>query len=140
MLENWCWDPSILRSLSRYYSYLSPEYKDAWGAENPESRQPQEKAPLELLEGFAKTRNMRGASKMMQLLALSKFDMLFHSASSVKEAEKMDLAAIHNRIRREVTGLCGPEVDGMGEGWGAGHVKFEHVFQGYDAGYYSYVV
>jgi metallopeptidase MepB len=66
--------------------------------------------------------------------------MVVHSAGSVEEAEKMDLAMIYNCIRREATGLCGPEVDGGDGGWGAGQARFEHVFQGYDAGYYSYAV
>ncbi|KAE9368858.1 thimet oligopeptidase [Stipitochalara longipes BDJ] len=127
MLENWCWDPSILHTLSRHYSYLSPEYKAAWQAENPKAMQPPEKAPLELLKEFAKTRNMRGGSRTRGLLATAKFDF----------AGEMDLGEIYQRVRREATGFWG--LDGS-EGWGAEHTRTEHLFQGYDVGLYSYVV
>ena len=73
---------------------------------------------------------------MRGLLATAKFDMLIHSAKSA-EAEKMNLGEIYQRVRRDVTGLCGLDES---EGWGAEHSRAEHLFQGYDAGLYSYVV
>jgi metallopeptidase MepB len=139
MLENWCWNPSILNELSRHYSYLSPECRDAWQAGNHGAKQPPEKAPMELLSTFTATRNMRGAAHMRNLLASATFDMVIHGAKSVEEAEDMDLGRIYQCIQKEVTGLCGVEVNG-GEIPGAEHAKIEHYFQGYDAGLYSYVV
>ena len=136
MLENWCWDPSILHSLSKHYSCLSPEYKSAWNAGNPEAVQPPEKAPLEQLEKFAKTRNMRWGSRTRGLLATAKFDLLIHGAKNIEDAEKMDLGEIYQRVRREVMGLYAVD----GDNWGAEHARSEHLFQGYDAGHYSYVM
>jgi metallopeptidase MepB len=77
---------------------------------------------------------------MRALLATAKFELLIHGARSVEEARVMDLGEIYQRTRREVTGLCGLDRDGGSEGWGAEHAKSEHLFQGYEAGYYSYVV
>jgi len=74
---------------------------------------------------------------MRGLLATAKFDMLIHGAKSVEEAEEMDLGKIYQCIRREVMGIWGLEES---EGWGAEHSRAEHLFQGYDAGYYSYAV
>lgn len=96
MLENWCWDPSILHGLSRYYSYLSPTYKAAWQAENRATKGTAAgKVSLEVLKEFAKARNMRGVTKMRGLLAMAmamaKFDMSIHGARSVGEAGEMEM-------------------------------------------------
>jgi len=70
-------------------------------------------------------------------LAAAKFDMMIHGVKSVEEAEGIDLGEIYQRVRREVMGLWGLE---WSEGWGAEHSRVEHLFQGYDAGLYSYAV
>jgi metallopeptidase MepB len=77
---------------------------------------------------------------MRALLAVAKFDMLIHGAKSVEEAKVMGLGEIYQRTRREVMGLSGLERGGGSAGWGAEHAKSEHLFQGYEAGDYSYVV
>jgi metallopeptidase MepB len=50
----------------------------------------------------------------------------------------MNLSSLYNSIRRDITGLLGPEEEGGGCNWGCGHTRFSHLFIGYDAGYYCY--
>ncbi|CAL3972292.1 unnamed protein product [Diplocarpon coronariae] len=50
VLENFSWDPNILRRVSRHYSHLSPELMACWKGETPTEAEPPAKAPLELLE------------------------------------------------------------------------------------------
>jgi len=138
MLENWCWIPEILRSISTHYSYLSQTYTDAWVADNPSLPPPPKHLPFELAERLAATRNVNLASVTQRQLYLSKFDRRIHGASSKEEVDAMYFTEIYNSTRKDISGLCGPEVDGAGYDWGIGHTRFQHMFNGYDGGYYVY--
>ncbi|KAL2063751.1 hypothetical protein VTL71DRAFT_5556 [Oculimacula yallundae] len=139
MLENFCWDPSILHNLSKHYSQLSPEYMASWKAENPSEAELPPKAPLELLQKLGASHKVTLAPLTQRQISFSKFDMAIHSVSS-EEAKTIKIGETYNRIRHECTGLFGPEVEGVGYGWGSGHSRFSHMFGGYDAGYYTYVI
>ncbi|KAG4442904.1 hypothetical protein IFR05_001608 [Cadophora sp. M221] len=139
MLENFCWDPAILQNLSKHYSHLSSEYMTSWKAENPSVPEPPSKAPMELLQKLGASHKMTLAPLTQRQISFVKFDMAVHSASS-EEAKAMNPGVTYNRIRHESTGLFGPETEGAGYGWGFGHSRFSHMFGGYDAGYYTYVI
>ncbi|KUJ22186.1 metallopeptidase [Mollisia scopiformis] len=141
MLENWCWDPSILQRLSRHYTYLSPSYLSAWESEHPGLPQPAEKGELDLLTSLTAFRSSNLAFLTLTALSLAKYDFIIHGAASPEEVEKMDLGEIYNRVRKEVKGLSGPEVYGEGYGWGCGQARFQHMFSSsYAAGYYVYAL
>lgn len=78
------------------------------------------------------------ANSMLRQLSFAKFDMAVHSAKGPQEAAKMDLGVGYNSVRAEVTGLCGPEREGDGYVWGCGQARFQHMFSGYEAAYYTY--
>ncbi|KAG9235421.1 metallopeptidase MepB [Amylocarpus encephaloides] len=140
MLENWCWDPSILSRLSCHYSHLSPEYHRSWRAEHPYLRDTEERAPWELLEKFVATRTCNLALTMQRQLHLSIFDRAIHHLG-VSDLRKLKFGSLYNKIRKNVTGLLGPESERNGNyDWGCGHARFDHLFIGYDAGYYCYSV
>ncbi|KAH9212675.1 metallopeptidase MepB [Leptodontidium sp. 2 PMI_412] len=139
MLENFCWDPVILQNLSKHYSHLSSEYMASWRAENPSVLEPPIKAPLELLQKLSASHKITLAPLTQRQIAFVKFDMAVHSVSS-EEAKAMSPGVTYNRIRHESTGLFGPEIEGAGYEWGFGHSRFSHMFGGYDAGYYTYVI
>lgn len=137
MLENFCWDPIILHQISKHYSFLSPNYQSAWKSENS-GLSPCNKPSLELLEKLVATNKATLAPLTQRQIAFAKFDMAVHSASS-DEAKSLDPGEMYNRIRKEYTGLHGPELAGD-YGWGWGHSRFSHMFGAYDAGYYTYVM
>ncbi|KAH7336587.1 metallopeptidase MepB [Rhexocercosporidium sp. MPI-PUGE-AT-0058] len=139
MLENFCWDPVILQNLSRHYSHLSPEYMESWKAENPSEPEPPVKASLELLQKLGASHKVALAPLTQRQISYVKFDMTIHSVTS-KEAKTLSPGITYNRIRHESTGLFGPETEGAGYEWGSGHSRFSHMFGGYDAGYYTYVI
>jgi metallopeptidase MepB len=64
--------------------------------------------------------------------------MVVHSAKGPREAAKIDLGTVYNSVRAEVTGLCGPKSEGYG--WGCGQARFQHMFSGYEAAYYTYAL
>ena len=137
MLENWCWIPTIIQSLSCHYSYISDEYLQTWKDGNPGSRPPQT-ISLELAETLTTSRHVNGAITDLKQIAWATFDMSVHSPSSREELEQMDFAKMYNQQRTEITHLVGPEVRGGGYDWGNAHTRWGHIIRGYDGGYWAY--
>ncbi|KAL9611560.1 MAG: hypothetical protein Q9167_003807 [Letrouitia subvulpina] len=140
MLENWCWTPSQLKALSHHYSSLSPEYEAAW-RENagPQEQRPEPQLPDELIENLIKTKHVNDALFNLRQLHFGIFDMTVHEPKSHEEAEGFDMPELFNRLRKEISGLNGPEDLGQGFKWGNGQATFGHLIGGYDAGYYGYL-
>ncbi|KAH9908506.1 Metalloprotease [Xylariomycetidae sp. FL2044] len=120
MLENWCWTPSQIKALSRHY-------------------QTGEKIPDDLIEKQISTKHVNDALFNLRQLHFGIFDMTIHSPPSHEELEKMDLSAVYNDLRKEISGLKGPEALGESSTWGNGQATFGHLIGGYDAGYYGYL-
>ncbi|KAI1334447.1 peptidase family M3 [Xylariaceae sp. FL0016] len=120
MLENWCWTPSQLRSLSNHY-------------------ESGEKIPDDLIEKLISTKHVNDALFNLRQLHFGIFDMTVHSPKSHEELEKLDASELYNSLRTEIAGLKGPEALGQGSTWGHGQATFGHLIGGYDAGYYGYL-
>ncbi|KAI0593466.1 peptidase family M3 [Biscogniauxia sp. FL1348] len=120
MLENWCWTPSQLKSLSNHY-------------------QTGEKIPDDLIEKLISTKHVNDALFNLRQLHFGIFDMTVHSPASHEELEKLDASALYNQLRAEIAGLNGPETLGEPSTWGNGQATFGHLIGGYDAGYYGYM-
>ncbi|CAG8075576.1 unnamed protein product [Penicillium olsonii] len=144
MLENWCWTPSQLRSLSRHYSTLSPEYLSSWQeaqASNGKtaSEKPSERIPDEIIENLIRTKHVNDALFNLRQLHFGIFDMTIHEPKSHADIEALPLSETYNRLRQEITQMDGPEALGAGSDWGHGEATFGHLIGGYDAGYYGYL-
>ncbi|KAL8710607.1 MAG: hypothetical protein Q9220_004831 [cf. Caloplaca sp. 1 TL-2023] len=139
MLENWCWTPSQLKALSCHYSSLSPEYENAWKEHASEGKKPDPKLPDELIANLIKTKHVNDALFNLRQLHFGIFDMTVHEPKSHEELLGYDIAELYNRLRKEISGLDGPEDLGEGYHWGNGHATFGHLIGGYDAGYYGYL-
>ncbi|KAL8969043.1 MAG: hypothetical protein Q9183_002184 [Haloplaca sp. 2 TL-2023] len=140
MLENWCWTPSQLKALSCHYSSLSPEYETAW-KENAktDTSKPDPKLPDELIENLIRTKHVNDALFNLRQLHFGIFDMTVHEPKSHDVLMGYDIPELYNRLRKEISGLDGPEDLGQGLKWGNGHATFGHLMGGYDAGYYGYL-
>ncbi|KAI9828496.1 MAG: hypothetical protein M1826_006033 [Phylliscum demangeonii] len=142
MLENWCWTPSQLKSLSRHYSYLSPEYEQAWREsvkEKDGQERPSEKMPDALISSLISTKHVNGALYNLRQLHFGIFDMTVHEPKSHEEIEKLPITETYNELRKNISQLEGPEVQGAKSDWGHGQATFGHLVGGYDAGYYGYL-
>ncbi|KAF2261516.1 zincin [Lojkania enalia] len=141
MLENWCWTPSQLRSLSRHYSYLSSEYEAAYYESSGEKKKPSESIPYELISSIISTKHVNDALFNLRQLHFGMFDMTVHEPSSHDDIQKLDITSLYNRLRHEISQLDGPEVlDSKNDWtWGNGQATFGHLIGGYDAGYYGYL-
>lgn len=140
MLENWCWTPSQLKSLSHHYSTLSSEYYEAWReAAGAETKKPDETIPDDLISSLIKTKNLNGALFNLRQLHFGLFDMAIHEPKSHEDLEAMKISETYNRMRKDISKLEGPEVDSGNDAWGNGQATFGHLMGGYDAGYYGYL-
>lgn len=141
MLENWCWTPSQIKSLSKHYSHLSSSYKEAWTESQSESSksQPPEQMPDSLIDNIVKTRHVNDALFNLRQLHFGIFDMTVHEGESHEAIKNLNVPELYNRLRKEISKLDGPEDLGEGYEWGNGQATFGHLIGGYDAGYYGYL-
>jgi len=142
MLENWCWTPSQLQSLSRHWSALSPEYATAWRAgtnASPDAPLPPAAMPDDLIASIINTRHVNDALFNLRQLHFGIFDMAVHEPASHRAVVDLDASATYNRLRQDISKLDGPEALGLGYDWGHGQATFGHLIGGYDAGYYGYL-
>ncbi|KZZ87951.1 metallopeptidase MepB [Ascosphaera apis ARSEF 7405] len=144
MLENWCWTPSQLRSLSHHYSHLSEEYAKEWaknqtGDDNNVSLPPLH-IPDDLIQKLIATKNVNGALFNLRQLHFGMFDMAVHQGKTHEEIVKMNPSAVYNALRRDITLLDGMDVfNGSSDDWADGQATFGHLVGGYDVGYYGYL-
>ncbi|KAH6632337.1 peptidase family M3-domain-containing protein [Chaetomium tenue] len=120
MLENWCWTPSQLKSLSKHY----------------ESGQP---IPDDLIEKLIATKHVNDNLFNLRQLHFGLFDMTVHTPKTHEELEKLDVSKLYNDLRVQISQIKGPEAQGEPSTWGNGQATFGHLIGGYDAGYYGYL-
>lgn len=134
MLENWCWTPSQLRSLSLHYSHLSPEYEAAYMEASGADKKPAEQIPNSLIANLISTKHVNDALFNLRQLHFGMFDMAVHEPKTHEDIEKLDITSIYNQLRHDISQLDGPETIGGDWKWGNGQATFGHLIGGYDAG------
>jgi metallopeptidase MepB len=135
MLENWCWTPSQLKSLSKHYSTISPEYDEAWKeASSKNTSKPEEQIPDDLIQKLIKTKNLNGALFNLRQLHFGIFDMTIHEPKDHESLEAMKISETYNKLRKDISKIEGPETLGEPYSWGNGQATFGHLMGGYDAG------
>ncbi|KAH7417916.1 metallopeptidase MepB [Cadophora sp. MPI-SDFR-AT-0126] len=139
MLENWCWTPTTLKSLSRHYSTLSAECLKLWEEQANGAPPPARTIPDEMIESLIRAKNVSGTLFQLRVLHPSVLDMMIHQPESHEALERMNFSEKYNRIRKELTGIEGPEVLGKGWEWGHGDGNMGHLVGDYDAGLYGYL-
>ncbi|KAJ5137101.1 hypothetical protein N7448_005655 [Penicillium atrosanguineum] len=146
MLENWCWTPSQLRSLSRHYSTLSPEYLAGWqeafqkrSGGKTATAPPSERIPDEVIGNLIRTKHVNDALFNLRQLHFGIFDMTVHEPASHADIQALPISGTYNSFRQEITQMDGLEALGAGNEWGHGEATFGHLIGGYDAGYYGYL-
>lgn len=110
-----------MRSLSKHYSYISAEYKQAYLDGLPadtSKEQPGENLPDDLISSIQKTKHVNDALANLRQLHFGLYDMKIHEAKGHEELEEMNFSELYNEMRHEICKLDGPEVLGEGNGWG----------------------
>jgi metallopeptidase MepB len=137
MLENWCWTPSQIKSLSKHYSYTSSEYAAAYSEKS--SDKPSETIPDDLVDRLIKTKHVNDALANLRQLHFGIFDMTIHTPKNHDEITGVEFGDLYNKLRSEIASIDGMEVKTGKFDWGHGEATFGHLIGGYDAGYYGYL-
>jgi metallopeptidase MepB len=114
MLENWCWTPSQLRSLSHHYSYISSDYEKAYLESSGGEKKPSEQIPQSLIAKLISTKHVNDALFNLRQLHFGTFDMAVHEPAKGPESLEGDKKGDWH--------------------WGNGQATFGHLIGGYDAG------
>lgn len=138
MLEEWCWVPSVLKGISKHYSYLSTEHFGAWKSQaGPEASQPPLTIPDSMIKSLLEARYLNSALFTLRQVSIGVVDMAFHQPETSQQIQDWNLAEKWNNTRAKILPLSGP---GESMAWGHGYASIPHFFNNeYDAGYYSYL-
>ncbi|HPY39298.1 MAG TPA: M3 family metallopeptidase, partial [Thiolinea sp.] len=110
-MENWCWEPEVLKMISGHYQTGEP-------------------LPAELFNKMQAARHFQSAMMMVRQLEFALFDMRLHMEP--KAAKPGHLEQIQAEVRSAVAVIQPPAFNRMAH-------SFSHIFSGgYAAGYYSY--
>ncbi len=110
-MENWCWEPSVLKSLSGHYKTG-------------------ESLPDVLIEKMLAAKNFQAAMMILRQIEFALFDFRLHMEYG--DAGFPGVQALLDEVRHEVAVLVPPAFNRFQNG-------FTHIFAGgYAAGYYSY--
>jgi len=93
MLENWCWTPSQLKSLSSHY-------------------ETGQQIPDDLIEKQIATKHVNDGLFNLRQLHFGLFDMTVHTPKTHEELEKLDVSKLYNDLREEISQIKGPEAQG----------------------------
>jgi metallopeptidase MepB len=95
MLENWCWTPSVLKSLSKHW-------------------ETGEQIPDELIEKLVSTKRLNSAIGALGQLTIGIFDMTVHTPESHEAVKQLNAGRLWNELRHNISGTKGPEDLGQG--------------------------
>ncbi|OGS10416.1 MAG: hypothetical protein A2234_06495 [Elusimicrobia bacterium RIFOXYA2_FULL_58_8] len=109
MLENWAYDPAVLRRISGHYM------------------NPSEKLPEKLIKKLIDAKNMDSGLGYLRQIFLSVLDLRYHTARG-----KVDTTRVYGKLRKKISLIAlSPE--------NYPQANFGHLMGGYEAGYYSYL-
>jgi thimet oligopeptidase len=109
MLENWVWDPTILKKISGHYADKT------------------KKMPDNLIAKIVSTRDFNKGYFYSRQITFGLTDMAMHTATG-----PVDVTETYKKIYKEV--MTVPAVEGSHFS-----ASFGHLMGGYDAGYYGYI-
>lgn len=95
MLENWCWEPSVLKSLSGHWKTGEP-------------------MPDDFIEKLIPTKHVSEATATVAQILIGTYDMSCHQPESNEVAKGRNYGKLWNELRLEISGVKGPESVGYG--------------------------
>lgn len=115
MLENWCWNESMLHRLSKHYL------------------RPQEPLPSDLANALVRTKNFNAGILNLRQIFFATWDLVIHGDATGKYYSQVGAVdEEYEKLRKEIALIPQPT-----NVWPAS--SFGHMMGGYDAGYYGYM-
>jgi len=109
MLENWGWEPKVLKKISSHYKTQEP-------------------LPDDLIQRLVKSRYVNAGLYYLRQIFFATYDIKVHT-----DKDATDYTQLWNDLRQEISLVIGPKSAIPGQG------SFAHITGGYDAGYYGYM-
>ncbi|CAE7058673.1 unnamed protein product [Rhizoctonia solani] len=113
MLENWCWEPEVLKKMSSHYEKKEPLSED-------------------LIKKLIDSRYVNVGLFYLRQIFFGKFDIKVHTQDSQGAKAEHDYSTLWGKLREETSLVK------SGSDQTHGQASFAHITGGYDAGYYSY--
>ncbi|KAI8326244.1 zincin [Martensiomyces pterosporus] len=110
MLENWCWEPSVLRQFAVHYKTGEP-------------------IPDQLVKRLVAAKNESAGLFNLRQVFFGLYDMGIHNTAD----GKVDVKELYTTLREEIGRFKNGDIDT----WGSS--TFGHMMGGYDSGYYGYL-
>jgi metallopeptidase MepB len=139
VFEHFLWTPRHMRECSLHYAHMGDAYAEARRAAHPGRELPPRELPEATVAALLAARRRRWAVGVRSQVMLSRWDLAAHGPASREAMLAMDLASAYNRMRTEVTGLAGDEVETGRFDSGHGFANLRLIAGGYAAYYYCYV-
>ena len=111
MLENWCWQPTVLNRISKHHQTGEP-------------------LPATLREALVAAKNVMSSVGMMRQIYLATLDLKIHAEEPPTTAD--GLQALVDTLRPELTGIRNPPRANFLRSFG-------HLMNQYSAAYYGYM-
>ncbi|KAG9310225.1 Metalloprotease [Chiua virens] len=108
MLENWCWEPEVLKKMTSHYKTQEP-------------------MPADLIAKVIKSRYVNIGLFYLRQLVFATFALVVHDNSLDTNT---NYTKLWNELRQQITHLKGGDQPGQG--------AFGHIAGDYDVGYYGY--
>jgi len=145
VFEQFFWQEQHIKGFSCHYSHLSPALHAVWRRSLPDDQRTSAKQPPAQLDAdsarmLAQMRRQRYIRGQLKELFFASYDMAVHTPASHEDLERTNLTELFNKMRFQIMGLYGGEGIGDGWEWGHGETVFRNIINGYDAGYYSYIL
>ncbi|CAE6426029.1 unnamed protein product [Rhizoctonia solani] len=113
MLENWCWEPEVLKKMSSHYEKKEPLSED-------------------LIKKLIDSRYVNVGLFYLRQIFFGKFDIKVHTQDTQSPTAEHDYSTLWGKLREETSLVK------SGNNLTHGQATFAHITGGYDAGYYSY--
>ncbi|KAJ2708185.1 metalloendopeptidase [Coemansia sp. IMI 203386] len=110
MLENWGWEPSVLRQFAVHYKTGEP-------------------IPEDLIKRMVAAKNEGAGLFNLRQVFFGLFDMAIHNSTD----GRIDVRSLYKTLREQTTRFSAGDTDTCGA------ATFGHMMGGYDAGYYGYL-
>ncbi|KAG0334504.1 hypothetical protein BG004_000377 [Podila humilis] len=112
MLENWLWEPAVLRKLSKHY-------------------ETGDQLPEDIIKSLTRTRKVSAGLQFSQQIAITSLDLKVHVIDPSER--KLTIAEMWKEGIERVVGIKVERGPGVNQA-----CQFYHIAMGYDAGYYVY--
>jgi metallopeptidase MepB len=140
LMQNWCWDPSILKKIGKHYSYISPMHLEVWKRRSKGLTRPDERLSDDAVAWIHQRSYSSDVMHQLLVLHWSLFDITVHSPKDHEQIQKIKPAEIWNRSFREIMQMDDFEACGYDSEWGHGYANFEPYSTHFAASYYSYLL